>query len=239
MSKFTFILAEKASFAVTVMCRVLRVSKSGFYAWRTRPQSAHALKDKALCKDIAQAHNQGRGNYGTRRIHGVLKRDGWHVGHKRVTRLRKQNGLLVRRKRRFKVTTDSKHNLPVAPDLLARLFRVPRLNTVWVGDVTHVWTLEGWLYLAVMMDLCSRRVVGWATGTNNDRELAIGALRRAETTRHPAAGLIHHTDRGSVYASLDYQAELERIGCEPSMSRKGNCWDNAVAESGFPEGRMS
>lgn len=233
MSKFTFILAEKACFPVRVMCEVLGVSKSGFYAWRERPASPRALEDDRLARVIVGLHDEGKGTYGSRRILRGLRKKGWRVSHRRVARLRKREGLSVKRRRRFKATTDSKHSEPIAANVLGRSFDVNTLNAAWVTDVTYVWTHEGWLYLAAILDLCSRRVVGWATSANNDRLLALEALARAVAARRPPRDCLHHSDRGAVYASADYRAALAWHGFEVSMSRKGDCWDNAVAESFF------
>lgn len=233
MSKFTFIRAEKASFPVAVMCSVLDVSRSGFYAWCTRPKSSRKSEDERLALAVQQAHKAGRGAYGTRRIHHALKKAGWRVGRKRIARLRRQEGLSVKRRRRYIATTNSEPTQPVAANVLQRNFEVSQPNKVWVTDVTHVWTLEGWVYLAVILDLCTRRVVGWAMNSNNDRHLALAALERAAMLRRPAPGWMHHSDRGAVYTSLEYRIALERLGARVSMSRKGNCWDNAVAESFF------
>jgi putative transposase len=233
VTTFTFILAEKASFPVTVLCEVLDVSTSGFYAWRKRRKSARQVEDEALTVEITAEHVAGRESYGTRRIHRALKKKGRRVSAKRIRRIRKQAGLQVKRRKRYKATTDSKHAEAIAPNVLGRAFEVAKPNTVWVTDVTYVWTLEGWLYLAVIVDLCSRRVVGWATSPNNDTALALLALTHAVLPRRPPRGWLHHSDRGSVYASADYRNALEVLGAIVSMSRKGNCWDNAVAESFF------
>ena len=231
--KFAFIDAERAHWPVTVQCCVLGVSRSGYYAWRGRPAAARAQDDAELVVEVKAAYEAGRGNYGSPRVHRELRAKGRHVGKKRVERLMRREGLVARRKRRFRRTTDSNHQHPIAPNVLARQFSVELPNTAWVTDVTYVWTHEGWLYLAVILDLFSRRVVGWATSANNDRALAFGALDRATATRAPGAGLVHHSDRGSVYASSDYGDALTTIGAVKSMSGRGDCWDNAVAESFF------
>jgi putative transposase len=231
--KFAFIDAEKARWPVEVQCVVFGVSSSGYYAWRARPEPARAVKDAELIIAIKAAHQAGRGNYGSPRIHRELRAKGMRVGKKRVERLMRQEGIVARSKRRFRKTTDSNHTDPIAPNVLARNFDVELPNTTWVTDVTYVWTHEGWLYLAVILDLFSRRVVGWAASANNDRTLAMSALDRATSARVPQAGLVHHSDRGSVYASSDYGDGLTKIGAVKSMSRKGDCWDNAVAESFF------
>jgi transposase InsO family protein len=231
--RFAFIEAEKAVWPVEVQCGVFGVSRSGFYAWRGRPATRRSKEDAELVVEIKAAHKAGRGAYGSPRVHRELRAKGHRIGKKRVERLMREEGVVGRKKRRFRKTTDSNHPHPIAPNVLERRFDVERPNTAWVTDVTYVWTFEGWLYLAVMLDLFSRRVVGWAASANNDRALALGALDRAVATRIPRVGLIHHSDRGSVYASVDYGEALTQIGAVKSMSRKGDCWDNAVAESFF------
>jgi transposase InsO family protein len=230
--KFAFIEAEKA-FPVSVLCETLGVSRSGYYAWVSRPPSARAADDARLAAELAAAHEKSRGTYGSPRLHRDLAARGHRVGKKRVERLMREKGIIAKRRRRFRRTTASSHRNPVAPNVLDRKFESDAPNVVWVTDVTCIWTAEGWLYLAAILDLCSRRVVGWATSETNDRELALGALRGALAARHPAPGLIHHSDTGSPYASDDYRAELARRGFVASMSRRGDCWDNAVAESFF------
>jgi putative transposase len=231
--RFAFIEAEKARWPIDVQCEVFGVSRSGFYAWRRRPDSTRASTDAALIVEIRAAHRMGRGSYGSPRVHRELRAKGWRVGKKRIERLMRQEGIAAKKKRRFRRTTDSNHPHPIAPNMLNRNFHVELPNTAWVTDVTYVWTYEGWLYLAAILDLFSRRVVGWAAGANNDRALAIRALDRAIATRAPVPGLTHHSDRGSVYASADYGDALTKLGAVKSMSRKGDCWDNAVAESFF------
>jgi len=231
--KFAFILAQKALYPITVLCHVLGVSRSGYHAWRKRPEAARVRSDAQLAAQVAAVHKRSRKAYGSPRVHAELRAKGTRVGRKRVARLMREKGLQARRKRRFRKTTDSKHSHPIAPNVLARQFDVGAPNRAWVTDVTAIWTLEGWLFLAVMLDLYSRRVVGWATSANNDTHLALDALRKGLRLRRPPAGLVHHSDRGSPYASADYRAELARHGLVASMSRKGDCWDNAVAESFF------
>jgi len=230
--KFAFIGAEKA-FPVVVMCDVLSVSRSGYYAWARREPSLRAKRDEALKAAITDSHRRSRGTYGSPRVHRDLLAAGQRVGKKRVERIMRTEGLAAKRRRRFRRTTDSNHALSVAPNVLARSFSVPAPNRAWVTDVTYVWTLEGWLFLAAILDLCSRRVVGWATSATNDRALALTALRAALEARRVAPGIVHHSDRGSPYASAEYRHELDSRGFVASMSRKGNCWDNAVAESFF------
>jgi putative transposase len=231
--RFAFVLAEKAVWPVKIMCEVLGVSRSGYYAWQGRPASARDQDDAELVIEIKAAHEVGRGNYGSPRIHRALRKTGTRVGKKRVARLMRRERIVAKRRKKFRITTDSKHTDPIAPNILNRDFNVAQPNTAWVTDVTYVWTHQGWLYLAAILDLCSRRVVGWATSANNDRQLALQALERAKTSRRPRPGLLHHSDRGSVYASLDYRDALSSYAMTPSMSRKGDCWDNAVAESFF------
>lgn len=230
---FVFIHTEKASYPVRMLCRVLEVSPSGYYAWIDRPPSAQATDDAQLAVEIAGAHSRSRGTYGSPRVHAELRAKGRRVGRKRVERLMRKNGIQARRKRHFRRTTDSNHTQPIAPNILARQFEAAAPNRAWVTDVTYVWTDEGWLYLAIMLDLFARRVVGWAASETNDTDLALDALGCALRTRRPAPGLMHHSDRGSPYASSDYRDALRDRGIIASMSRTGDCWDNAVAESFF------
>jgi len=231
--RFAFISAEKARAPVSILCRVLGVTRSGFYAWRSRGPSAREIDDEKLALEIAAIHKASRETYGSPRIHAELRAKGLDVSRKRVARIMSELGLVGRRKRPFRATTDSKHNLPVADNVLDRKFEVDAPDVAWVTDITYVWTAEGWLYLAAILDLFSRRVVGIAMSERIDRELVLEALRVAIGRRVPNAGLLHHSDRGSQYASIDYQQALDRHGVVCSMSRKGNCWDNAVAESFF------
>ena len=231
--RFAFIESEKAQWPVVVMCRVLDVSRSGFYAWRRRPVSAREREDVALGAQIAAVHSESRGTYGVPRVHATLKAQGRAVGRKRVGRLMRVQGLKGRRKRRFRVTTDSRHSNPVAANVLERRFATSAPDTAWVGDITYVWTREGWLYLAALIDLFSRRVVGWAMSDRMTEQLAIDALQMALRARRPASGMVHHSDRGSQYCSHAYRRVLASWGAVCSMSRKGDCWDNAVAESFF------
>lgn len=231
--KFAFIDAEKARFPVAVLCEVLGVSRSGYYAWCKRPEPARRRRDAQLTARIAAIHTRSRGTYGSPRIHAELAAQGHRVGRKRVARLMNQRGLQARRKRRFRATTDSRHAFPIAPNLLGRHFEVVAPNVAWVTDITYVWTRQGWLYLAAILDLFSRRVVGWATSDRIDRKLTLEALDGALRTRRPRPGLLHHSDRGSQYASGDYRKALATLDLRCSMSRQGDCWDNAVAESFF------
>jgi len=231
--RFVFIHAERALYPVRVLCTVLGVSRSGYYAWIGRPEPARTMEDAHLAVEIAAAHKRSRASYGSPRVHRDLRAKGLRVSRKRVERLMRDRGIQARRKKRFRHTTDSKHANPIAPNVLARNFEVKAPNAVWVTDVTCVWTDEGWVYLAVMLDLFARRVVGWAASASNDTELALAALGNALRDRNPEPGLVHHSDRGSPYASSDYRRALAKRGIIASMSRKGDCWDNAVAESFF------
>jgi putative transposase len=236
--KFAFMLAEKAHFPIAFMCRHLLVSRPGFYAWRKRPESERSKSNRHLAARVKQVHEESRGTYGSPRVHAELAAEGTPVGRHRVAKLMRQQGIRARRKRRFVRTTDSKHDLPVAPNLVQRDFSAAEPNRLWVADITYIWTREGWLYLAAVVDLFSRYVVGWALSETIDRHLALAALNAALKTRRPATGLVHHSDRGSQYASGDYQAALAAHGMACSMSRKGDCWDNAPAESFFSSFKM-
>jgi len=233
VSPFELIRSEAARFPVRTLCRLLGVSPSGYYAWATRQHSARRRDSVRLVAKVRAVHAQTRGVYGSRRMTRELRADGEPTSRNRVARLMRQHGLRAAGARRFRATTDSNHDRPVAPNLLGRNFTASEPNRVWVGDITYLWTAEGWCYLAVLLDLHSRRVVGWAMASHMRRELALKALSRALSARSPAAGLIHHTDRGSQYASVEYQALLRQHEVACSMSRAGDCYDNAVAESFF------
>lgn len=231
--KFGFIAEEKVAFPVAVLCRVLDVSPSGYYASQARPVSPHARRDAELSEQIATVHAASKQRYGSPRVHADLKAGKVRVGRKRVARLMRESGLVARCRRRYRTTTDSKHSFPIAPNLLGRDFTAHGPDESWVTDITFIWTLQGWLYLAVILDVFSRRVVGWATSQHVDRHLALAALDMALAKRCPGRGLVHHSDRGSTYASREYRRALKSRGIKCSMSRKGDCWDNAVAESFF------
>lgn len=231
--RYAFIERHRSEHGVEKMCRVLEVARSGYYAWRKRPESDHKKADKRLLEDIKRIHRQGRNAYGSPRVTKQLHAEGVRCGKNRVARLMRAAGLRAVAKRKFKVTTDSRHDYPVAPNLLNRDFTAERPNQVWVTDITYIPTLEGWLYLAIVMDLYSRQIVGWAMDRMLTKELVIKALRQAIGRRNPPQGLIHHSDRGCQYASLQYQMMLREYGILQSMSRKGDCYDNACAESFF------
>jgi putative transposase len=231
--KLAFIHVEKAFFPVTALCRLLGVSRQGYYAFASRPPSARLADDKALQEQLRALHAESRGTYGSPRLHAALRAQGVRVGKRRVERALRAMGLHARQRRRYRVTTRANPMHPVAANALARDFSASRPNERWVTDITYVWTDEGWCYLAVLLDLFSRAVVGWALDTTLTTRLPLVALDMAVRRRRPAAGLVHHSDRGCQYTSADYRAELRALGVEVSMSRRGNCWDNAVAESFF------
>ena len=231
--KFAFILVERANHGIVILCRVLEVSRSDFYSWRGRCVSATAKANARMTVEIAAVHKQSRATYGSPRVHAELVANGHVVSENRVCRLMRLEGIHACRKRRFKTTTDSKHELPIAPNELARDFEMDAPNVAWVTDITYVETREGWLYLSVILDLFSRRVVGWATSDSLSTKLPLDALAMGLRGRRPRMGLIHHSDRGCQYASDEYREALAAAGIQRSMSRKGDCWDNAVAESFF------
>lgn len=222
-------LAEGHS--VQRVCKVLGVSRSGYYARRARQTPARVREDRRLKQQILAAHAAANGRYGTPRIERQLRRQGVATSRKRVARLRRELELRAKGRRRFRVTTNSRHAYPLAPNRLERRFHATRPNQVWVGDITYLAQGRRWLYLAVLMDLYTRRIVGWALSNRIDERLTLTALWRAIETCRPPAGLIHHTDRGSQYASRAYRRALAAAGIEASMSRRGDCWDNAPAES--------
>jgi transposase InsO family protein len=233
--RFVFIHAHARIFHITTMCRVLEVSRAGYYAWRARPLAERVREDRRLREQIRQVHVAVRGRYGSPRVHQELLALGIPCGKHRVARLMRAEGLHAKSPPRYRVTTQSDHAERVAPNVLARQFAVAHAGApdrVWVADLTYIATREGWLYLAVILDLATRRVVGWALRPRVDQELALAALRMA-LTRRGARGGLHHSDRGVQYASGAYQALLAAADFTPSMSRVGNCWDNAVAESFF------
>jgi putative transposase len=218
---------------VSRLCRLLVVSRSGYYEWRSRPPDAQAEAEQTLQDKITRYFAQGRGTYGTRRIKHLLAQEGWQVSRRRIGRVLAQAGLRCKTRRKCKAPTAAGQAQTVAPNQLNREFTVDAPDTVYVGDITYLPTGEGWLYLAVVLDLCSRAVVGWSMADHMRAELVNQALAMALCQRQPAAGLIMHTDRGSQYGADSYRQLLTQHAIQPSMSRKGNCWDNAVAESFF------
>ena len=231
--KYAFIQVEKANHPVGVLCRTMGVSRSGFYAWCTRKPCERAQKDAVLKVHIRAKHRASGGTRGSPGIHGDLHQDGHRVGRTRVARLMREDGLVGVPQKRFKVTTDSNHSGPVAPNLLQDRPAPSRPDEVWAADITYVRTWEGWLYVATVIDVHSRRVIGWSCATHMRAELPLDALQMAIGQRRPPPGLIHHSDRGSQYASRKYRKLLAKHGIVQSMSRRGNCYDNALAESFF------
>lgn len=232
--KYAFIAAHEGEYGVERMCRALGVGRSGYYAWRKRPPSQREQANQALLKQIQDEHEASRQTYGSPRIHAVLQRKGLSCSRKRVARLMREHDLRGRKRaRRHPRTTRSDPAAVPAPNLLDQDFSADAPNRKWATDITYIDTAEGWLYLAPVLDLFSRRVVGWAMDDHMETSLVENALGMALARRHPLAGLLHHSDRGSQYTSLAYQARLAQINCQVSMSRRGNCYDNAVMESFF------
>jgi len=222
------------AYPVTVLCKVMQVSRSGFYDYLHSVQRpGHRLSEKALEERVKAIFKQSRDSYGSRRMLWQLRLEGYQIGRHKVRRLMRQLGLKAKMRRRFKVTTESNHAFPVADNILDRQFDPGEPNRVWTADISYVWTLEGWLYLAIVMDLFSRQIVGWAMDKRIKRQLALDALAMAYWMRKPDPGLLHHSDRGSQYACHDYRNLLDQYGMVASMSRKGNCWDNAPTERFF------
>lgn len=230
--KYAFIERHR-QFPVTAMCRALQVSRSGYYEWRCRTPSARAQADQRLLTEVRRVHTQSRQAYGALKTWRTLKSQGIACGKHRVARLRKSAGIEARRKRRFRSMQSNYRMAELSPDRVGRCFTQTQPDRAWVGDVTFVRTRAGWLYLAVLLDLYSRKVVGWSMSERNDEALALGALDMAITHRRPAPGLIHHTDQGVLYRSRNYLARLNSVGMLPSMGSKGSPHDNAVAESFF------
>ena len=231
--KYAFIRKHDAEFGVARMCAVLDVSRSGYYDWARRPPSAHSVSDGKLLIEIRRVHLAFRCNYGAVKTWQELRTQGIACGKHRVSRLRRQNGIEAMRRRRFRLTVENHHTAPAAPNLLQRRFNVSGPNRVWVGDMTFIRTRVGFLYLAVLLDLFARKVVGWSMHDRPNQELLLGALSMALANRRPLPGLIHHTDQGVLYAAGEYRDLMGKYGLVPSMSRRGDCYDNAVAESFF------
>jgi putative transposase len=234
--KHASIARYRAEFPVRLMCRMLEVSPSGFYASLSRGASARSRRDDYLRVRLRALHQETKQRYGSPKLYRELKSQGIGCGHNRVARLMREDGLRSKRATHFKVTTQSEHEFPLRENILERRFALEsnqEINRVWAADITYVYTMQGYLYLAVVLDLASRRVVGWALSHIMDRTLVLSALQMALTHRRPERGLLHHSDRGSQYASSEYQRFLAKHHSISSMSRKGNCWDNAVAESFF------
>ena len=231
--KYGFIRDHAGRYPVNMLCRLLKVQRSAYYDWRDQPCKVIAQDELALRRRMKELFTASRGSLGSRTMMKNLNQEGFEIGRDRTRRLMKRLNLKVRQKRKYKVTTDSKHNLPVAKNVLNREFCPSAPNKAWGTDITYLWTQQGWVYLAVVIDLYSRRVVGWSMDRRMKKALVIRAVMMAVNLRKPPPGLIHHSDRGSQYASHDYQALLRQYGMICSMSRKGNCWDNAPVERFF------
>ncbi len=231
--KYAFIEQHRSLYSLAALCRVIGVSRSGFYAWQTRTPSARDREDIVLLNEIRRVHGEHRGACGALKTWRILQQEGICCGKHRTARLRKVNGIEAKRKQRFRVITEHHHTPVAAPDLVNREFNASAPNRTWVGDMTFIRTREGWLYLAVMLDLFSRKVVGWSMGAKPDQDLAIAALAMAIAHRQPKPGLIHHTDRGAVYSASAYRKLIASVQGQPSMSGKKSAYDNAVAESFF------
>ncbi|MHB8474605.1 MAG: IS3 family transposase [Gammaproteobacteria bacterium] len=231
--KYAWIQGERDTYPLSALCAALSVSCSGYAEWKSGGSRQAQLSDAALLALIRTVHKETKGAYGAPRIWRELRDRGYPAGKERIRQLMQAHGIRARHKRRYKATTDSKHSFPVAPNLLDRNFRTQCPDQVWTTDITYLPTAEGWLYLAIVLDLHTRMIVGWAMHERMTRQLVIDALRMAWFRRRPRAGLLHHSDRGSQYCSHDYQDLLKQYGMQVSMSRKGNCWDNAPTESFF------
>ena len=231
--KYPRIEEHRERYPIRWMCSALAVSNRGFRFWLSRPEPSRRQEDRRLLIDIRTSFEKSDRTYGSPRVLKDLRELGQRTSEKRIARIMREHGISAVLKRRFKVTTQSGHNLPVHKNLLARAFTVEKLDRVWLGDITYIRTEEGWLFLAALIDLCSRRVVGWNTADRIDRWLTLTALRQALRDRRPAPGLIHHSDQGGQYAAYEYQRCLQQAQVTPSMSRKGDCWDNAPMESFF------
>jgi len=231
--RFRFVEEQRGAFPINRLCQVMNVSPRGLRAFRSRPASRRQRTDMVVLAHIKEQSRLSLGSYGRPRMTEELKEDGIDVGHRPVGRLMRENGITVERTRKFKATMDSNHTCNIAPNLLDRDFKADQPNQKWAGDISYIWTREGWLYLAVILDLHSRRVIGWAVSKRMKRDLAIRALQMAIAFRSPPKGCIHHTDRGSQYCSHDYQKLLRQHEFKVSMSGKGNCYDNATVETFF------
>ena len=231
--KYRAIREHSRRYPIRLMCRALAVSPAGYYAWLDRPESSRSVHNRILLSAIRVIHHESRETYGSPSIWDALIKRGHGVGKHRIARLMRSEGIRAKTVKKWRATTQSNHRLPVAENILNRQFTVEHPNRVWAGDLTYVWTTEGWLYLAVVLDLYSRTVIGWAMGHRLTVDLAEPALTMALANRTPKAGLLHHSDRGSQYAATAYQQLLATHGMTDSMSRRGNCWDNACVESFF------
>lgn len=231
--RYRFVHAHRTEHRLTRLCEAVDVSRSGYYAWRCRPASARTVANTRLLERMQQLHRQTKARYGAVKLWHALRLMGVRCGRHRVARLRRQHGFIAQRVRRFRVVIEHHQFAPPAPNRLQQIFVAPAPNRIWAGDLTAIATRAGWVYLAVILDLYSRLVIGWAMSPRPDQQVALTALQMAMTRRHPRPGLIHHTDQGATYTSVAYQRRLAQTGLVASMSRKGNCFDNAVVESFF------
>lgn len=231
--RYQFIKEQQEHFSLSALCRAMQVGRSGFYAWRNRAKSERQRQNETLTEQIQAAYEESDATYGSPRIYSDLQEADIPCSQKRIARLMRLHHLSAVLPKRFVLTTDSDHAMPIAENLLARIFEAEKPDTRWTADITYIWTSQGWLYLAVILDLFSRRIVGWAMDQTIDRTLVLSALDMAIVGRKPGSDLLCHSDRGSQYASGDYQKRLKEVGIVCSMSRRGNCWDNAPTESFF------
>ena len=231
--RYRFVEEEKVNYPIRVLCRVLEVSRSGYYTWLKRGPNIRSESNKRLDLEILKIYKANKSRYGYPRIHRTLQQNGYKIGKNRVYRRMREMGIFGKHKKSFRTTTDSKHKLPISPNILSREFDVDRPNRVWVSDITYIKVGFRWFYLCVVMDLYSRAIVGYSFKSHMRTEMVIEAYKRAVYKRQPSKGLMFHSDRGSQYASKTFRAELSKLGVIQSMSRKGDCWDNAVCESYF------
>jgi putative transposase len=231
--RYQFIKEHQEQFSLAALCRTMQVGRSGFYAWKKRGKSVRQQQNETLTEQIKVAYEESDETYGSPRIYKELNAAGIAGSQKRIARLMRLHNLRALKPKRFVVTTDSDHEMPIAKNLLARTFEAETPDTRWTADITYIWTSQGWLYLAIILDLFSRRIVGWAMDQKIERSLVLSALEMAIAGRNPSPQMLCHSDRGSQYASDDYQERLKKAGMVCSMSRKGNCWDNAPTESFF------
>ena len=231
--RYQFIKEQQEHFSLAALCRVMQVCRGGYYAWRKRSKSARQLQNESLTAQIKAAHKDSKETYGSPRIFAELKANGVACSEKRIARLMRLHKIIAVRPKRFVVTTDSDHAMPIADNLLDRTFGAETPDTRWTADITYIWTSQGWLYLAIILDLFSRRIVEWAMDQTIERSLVLSALEMAIAGRNPSRDMLCQSDRGRQYASNDYRKRLEKAGIVCSMSRRGNCWDNAPTESFF------
>lgn len=231
--KYAFIEEHREEFSVELMCDVLNISKSGYWDWRKRDKTPIEAKRNDLLEKIVRVHHSSRKTYGSPRVYKILKGMGMNCSKSTIERLMRENGIRAKTWRKFKATTHSNHDYPVARNVINRDFSTKAPNRLWCTDITYLWTLEGWLYLAVILDAFTRKIVGWAMNERMTQSLVSDALEMAVNRQKPKPGLIHHSDRGTQYAADDYQDLLQKYAMICSMSRKGDCWDNAMAESFF------